>query len=257
MGPRFDAASIELKREAVVVGVDTSTPFGSTYLEDSRGQGAWDTFLVKRALPVLERELHAIPKASARALAGHSTGGYNAISYAMRHSDVFSAVGASSPDAPDFEAWLFASGSRRPRPWILHWTMLDDALGGPGQITSWAVDWSPDDSKRGWAWPFDPSTGVVDESTLARWVAKTPHGLLRDPAFAARVKKDLSTRMYVSVGRDDEFGLFETAEAFVRELRSMNIEARFIPTETGHRGHQERLTSAFEFLLERLDRATN
>jgi S-formylglutathione hydrolase FrmB len=256
MGPRLDAIAAEMKRDAVLVGVDTSTPIGSTYLEDSAVHGAWDTFLVKRALPILERQLHVIPKRTARALSGQSTGGYNAISYAMRHSDVFSAIGASSPDAPDVELWLLEPGTRRAREWIRHWVTLDDALGGPGQIASWAAVWSPDASSRGWAWPIDLASGSPDENVLARWVARTPHGLLRDPAFLARVKKDLGGRILIAAGKADEFGLFEPAEHFAKELDELGIPTRFVATESGHGNHQERLVAAFRFLLERLDRAT-
>jgi S-formylglutathione hydrolase FrmB len=256
LGLRLDAIAAEMKRDAVLVGVDTSTPLGSTYLEDLPGCGAWDTFLVKRALPTLERELHTIPKRTARALSGQSTGGYNALSYAMRHSDVFSAVGASSPDAPNVEEWLFEPGTRRAREWIRHWAMLDDALGGPGQITSWAATWSPDGSSRGWAWPIDLTTGAADEVVLARWVALTPHGLLRDPAFQARVKNDLGGRILITAGRADEFGLFEPAEHFARELNELGIATRFVPTDSNHGNHQERLAIAFRFLLERLDPAS-
>ncbi len=59
-GERLDVISKEMSREAVLVGVDTSVPLGSTYLEDSPVMGAWDTFLAKKALPVLDRELHSL-----------------------------------------------------------------------------------------------------------------------------------------------------------------------------------------------------
>lgn len=67
-GERLDVISKELSREAVLVGVDTAVPLGSTYLEDSSAMGAWDTFLAKKALPVLDRELHIIPRRTAHAL---------------------------------------------------------------------------------------------------------------------------------------------------------------------------------------------
>jgi pimeloyl-ACP methyl ester carboxylesterase len=256
-GERLDSISKETSREAVLVGVDTSVPLGSTYLENSPVMGPWDTFLAKKALPVLERELRIIPRRTGRALLGQSTGGYNSLSFGMRHSDLFSAIGASSPDAPDVENWLLEPGTRRAREWIRNWASIEAAVGGAGQVTSWAANWSPDSTApRGFRYPINVDTGLADESVLAQWVAKTPHGLLRDPAFLGRVKQDLSGRIMIIVGRKDDFDLFAPAESFARELDSLGVETRFVATDHGHSNHLERFEPTFRFLLERLDPAT-
>src|SRR5262249_38319781 len=82
--------------------------------------------------------------------------------------------------------------------------------------------------------PMNLETGMVDETVLAQWVAKSPHGLVRDPAFLARVKKDLSGRIMIIVGRKDDFDLFAPAESFARELDSLGVETRFVATCRGH-----------------------
>ncbi len=260
LGTRLDAITAETKREAVLVGVDTSTTLGSTYLEDGAVQGGFATFLVTRALPALEKELRTIPSRTARAVLGHSTGGYNALSYGLRRADTFSVIGASSPDAPDVEAWLFEPGTRRAREWIRNWTRLEDGVGGAGQMTSYAADWSPPmtaGAKTRWRWPFDLATGVADEEVVARWVEKSPHGFLRDPSFVAKSHALLSGRIYVSVGRDDEFGLFAPAQRFAGELDAAGIATRFVPTDGGHGNNQERLEAALRFALERLDHSAS
>ncbi len=254
IGLRFDVIAEETKHDAVLVGVDTSTPLGSTYLEDSRGQGQWETFLAKRALPVLEKELHLIPKRSARALCGHSTGGYNALSWGMRHSDAFAAIGASSPDPPDFETWLFESGTRRAKPWVRHLVALEDTLGGAGQASSWAADLAQDGSPRGFAWPIDPKTGAADEAVLARWIAKTPHGFLRDETLLARVRRDLAGRILITVGKQDEFDLFAPAERFAKELNAAGVTTEFLPTDHGHGAYRDYIAAALRFVLERIDK---
>jgi S-formylglutathione hydrolase FrmB len=254
LGERFDAIAKETKKDALLVGVDTATKLGSTYLEDSVGHGQWNTFLAKQALPVLEHDLHAISSRTARALVGHSTGGYNALSYGMRHSDLFSVIGSSSPDAPDVEAWLFPPGSRRANEWVRKWFVLEDALGGAGQGASWAADWSPDPSApHGFRWPIDLTTGDANEQVLAKWVAHTPHGLVRDAAFLARVKKDLTGRIYITCGKSDEFELFGPAEKMAKELESLGVVTRFEPTDGGHGNHHAQLEAALRFVVERLD----
>jgi pimeloyl-ACP methyl ester carboxylesterase len=252
IGTRLDAISAETHHEAILVGVDTSTPTGSTYLEDSQANGPFATFLAGPALAELERTLHAIPRRTGRALLGQSTGGYNALSYGLRRSDTFSVVLASSPDAPDMEEWLLEPGTRRAREWLRSWAVLEDAVGGAGQMTSYAADWSGATTAAG-RWPFALATGVVDEGVLAKWVAKTPHGLLRDRTFAARVKADLSGRVLITVGRNDEFGLFAPAERFAKELDGLGVATTFVPTDQGHGGHEERFETALRFALERLD----
>lgn len=251
------AARIDARGDDVVlVGVDTSTPLGSTYFEDGGANGAYDAFLVKEALPVLERELHGIGGRTARALVGQSTGGYNALALGLRHSDLFSVVGSSSPDAPDVEAWLFPPGSRTAHPWIVQWAKLEDVLGGVGQTRSWAADFSPDpQAPHGFRMPFDLATGAADDAVLAKWIAKSPHGMLKDAQVRARVKKDLSGRIYLSAGRIDEFGLFGPAEGFAKELNSLGIETKWVPTEDGHGNADPRLEAAVTFALERMDKA--
>lgn len=256
LGERFDDIVKETKREAVLVGVDTSDAFGSTYLEDSPTTGAWDTFLAKKALPALDRELRALPGRTAHALMGQSTGGYNALSYGLRHSELFSGIGSSSPDAPDVEQWLFQPGTRKANPWMLHWAMIESRVGGAGQFTSWAASWSPDPAApRGFKLPLDPETGAVDEPVLAQWVKKTPHGLVRDPAFVAKAKKDLSGRIMIIVGRKDDFDLFPPAESFAAELNKLGIETKFVATDHGHAGAMDRFEPTLKFLTERLDAA--
>lgn len=256
-GERLDVISKEMGREAVVVGVDTSIPLGSTYLEDSPVTGAWDTFLAKKALPVLERELRILPRRGARALMGQSTGGYNALSFGMRHSDLFSVIGSSSPDAPDVEKWLLEPGTRRAREWIRNLSKIEAAVGGAGQVTSWAASWSPDSTAPGgFRFPIDVETGVADEKVLAQWVAKTPHGLIRDPKLLARAKKDLGGRIMIIVGRNDDFDLFSPAESFAQELNGLGVETRFVATDHGHGNHLERFEPTLRFLLERLEQAS-
>lgn len=249
MGERADAIAKETKREVVLVGVDTSVPIGSSYLEDSKTNGPFGTFFAGPALLAIEKAVHGIGKRSARGLIGQSTGGHNALSFGMRHSDLYSVIGASSPDGPDIEMWLWGSKQQPGRvdETMRRWTWLEDKVGGAGQMTSYAADWSSG------KWPFDPTTGAVDDGVMAQWVAKSPHGMLKDPAVVARLKKDLSGRILITVGKNDEFWLFPPAERFAKELSEHGIETKFVPTEHGHGDGLERLETGLRFALERLD----
>jgi len=69
----------------IVVAVDTSTRTGSTYLIDSPTSGNWDAFFAKRLIPYIDAHYRTLARGEGRAIVGHSTGGFNAVSYGMRH----------------------------------------------------------------------------------------------------------------------------------------------------------------------------
>ena len=199
--------------------------------------------------------MRVIPRRTARALIGQSTGGYNALSYGIRHSDMFSVIGSSAPDADDMEAWIVETSAnpgsrRRAREWIRKWAAFEAKLGGPGQITSYAADFAASTRAE---WPFDLRSGEIDETVLARWIDKTPRGLIRDPKNIARLKKDLSGRILITVGRNDEFDLFAPAERFAKQLGDAGIETKLVPTDQGHGDGLERIETCLRFALERLE----
>ena len=223
------------EREVILIGVDTSTRGGSTYLVDSTASGAFDTFFAKTMIGFVDQNLRTIASPRARALVGQSTGGFNAISAALRHSDVFSAVAATSPDGLDLASWLLTPRGDAIVPDWLHWMRFEDRVGGGGQMVSYAAEWSPDPSSpRGFAWPADLASGKLIPSVWAKWLSQSPVELLRQPSIAAGVRANLNHRIYVTVGRDDEFGLHGPAARFSDALRAMGVDHTFLTTEGGH-----------------------
>lgn len=253
LGAEIDARSAALSREAIVVGVDTRITLGSTYLNDSPVAGEWESFLSEVAVPALDAQYRTMASGSARALVGQSTGGFNAVWYGLRHTDTFSVVGALSPDGLDFERWLLEPDGRRVRDAWLRWTRLEDTMGGAGQMVSYGIAWSPDVSKpRGFVWPFDLTTGEVRDDLWGRWRANSPTVLLADPAVLENVRSRLNGRLYVAVGRHDEFDLFAPAESFHEQLRTVGVEHVFAPDDGGHFPTPERVRGLAEFLLRTL-----
>ena len=242
LGPKLDA----MNGDAVLVGVDTSSKSGSSYLPDDSDE-PYGTILSAKALEEIETAVHGRFRRSSRALIGQSTGGFNALSFGMRHSDQFSVIGASSPDSPDVEAFYLTPGTRTVKPWLHAWLRLEHRLGGPGQLTSWAHAWSAD------AWPFNLENGRAYETVLAKWIAASPRAMLDDEATVQRLKTDLSGRILITVGRGDQFELFAPAEGFAKRLNAAGIDTTFVPTDDGHENGMARLEAAVRFALERLD----
>jgi len=244
----FPAIADEAGVEAIYVGVDTSTRTGSTYFVDGPVTGAWASFFFERAVPAVDARFRTLARSAARAVMGHSTGGFNAVSLAFRRPDVLGAVASSSPDALDLARWLRADdGSVEPL-W-LGWMRVDDAMGGAGQMTSYGADWSPDPSEpRGFAWPVDLATGAWRPGVWARWLAHSPITWLDDAEGLARARR-LSGRVFLTCGRADEARLFAPTARFGDALTARGIEHVWAPTEGGHLGQRrERTVPMIRFL---------
>lgn len=234
--------------DTIVVGVDTSTKTGSTYLIDSPISGQWDTFFTQDLIPYVDAHYRTLPHREARAVVGHSTGGFNAVSYGLRHPALIGVIGASSPDGLDLPVW-FGTGSVKP--WILGFARVEHGLGGAGQFISYAADWSP--SASGYDWPFDASDHVID-GVMARWVANSPTTWVRDPARAAALKP-LSGHIYLAVGDSDEFDLYPPTAAFSKTLTEAGIANELMVTHGGHGNRPQHLVAIAKFCAAKLEPA--
>jgi S-formylglutathione hydrolase FrmB len=213
-------------RDTILVGIDSSTKLGSSYFEDSPTHGNWEAFAL-RVVAEIDKRYRTLPTPPSRGLLGKSTGGFNAISLAIRHSDVFGVVAASAPDALVFDRWLLDGASVDAR-W-LKLTHIEHVAGGAGQMSSYAADWTPEASvARGFSFPYDPETGAIDQARLERWLDHSPDRLLRRHPEAKRLA------LFINVGRDDEFALHDPAAAFSALLTEANIPHTFMVSEGGH-----------------------
>jgi S-formylglutathione hydrolase FrmB len=235
--------------DAIIVAVDTSTRTGSTYLVDSVASGQWDRFFTTRLIPFIDAHYRTLPRRSARAITGHSTGGFNAVSYGLRHPELIGVIGASSPDALDLGTWL-ANGS--PRRWIREWQRVERSLRGGGQFISYMADWSP--VAAGYEWPFDDA-GVLVDGVLQHWLAHSPSTWLRDPARVAKLAP-LSGNIYLTVGDSDDFDLYAPTVKFSQQLTAVGIANQLVVTHGGHSTHaRDQLVASVAFCRSRLEAA--
>lgn len=236
---------------AIVVAVDTSTPSGSTYLVDSATAGHWDTFFARRLIPHIDANYRTLSRRQARAITGNSTGGFNAVSFGLRHPDLFGAIAASSPDALDLSAWLMERGEVRQ--WIRDFARVERGLGGVGQFISYAVSWSP--SKDAYDWLFDSSGALVAE-VMQRWLAHSPREWLRDPARLSEIAA-LSGNILLAVGERDEFDLFAPTMAFSKALTAAGIDHELMVSSGDHASTVEHMAQISTFLMSRLESAAS
>ncbi|NBQ16601.1 MAG: hypothetical protein EBU31_18785 [Proteobacteria bacterium] len=101
--------------QAVWIVLDPETPLGHHGFVDSAANGPWGTALVEEFIPALERQFRLIPRAEARIVTGHSSGGWSSLWLQLVNPEVFGACFSSSPDPVDFSRFqagdLYADAS--------------------------------------------------------------------------------------------------------------------------------------------------
>jgi S-formylglutathione hydrolase FrmB len=178
--------------------------------------GLYSVF-VESVMPTVERSLGVT--VNRRSVVGVSMGGFNAFQLASRNPELFDGVALVSPavlgESPYsskekidayFERTERASSGffGRARHWL---TGTENAKARISEIFRTQGEALPDEKSWNEAWP-----------------------LLRSKEFSSRKK----FRFYLSCGRADEFGLFESAETIARNLRSKAVEMTWVPLKGNH-----------------------
>jgi S-formylglutathione hydrolase len=84
-------------KEMIVVIPNGVTPLGGSFWVNSPFNGNWEDYLCRDLVRHIDLNFRTIATRDARAVAGHSMGGFGALNIAMRHPDVFASVYALSP----------------------------------------------------------------------------------------------------------------------------------------------------------------
>lgn len=248
----LDAASTP-EHEAILALVDTSTRTGSSYLLDSPTTGDWDTYVAKRVVPAIDKKFRTIASRDGRATAGHSTGGFDAVSFGLRHPELIGVVTGSAPDGLDTGYYFFGDDGGTVQGWFMPLLRAEDASGGPGFFASWAADWSPDPANpRGYAWPVDPATGREIPEVANKWRAAGPSSWLADPARVAELKQDFAGRIFLSVGDSDEAGLTAPTQRFSDQLTKAGIDNTIVILPGGHLNVEGLAGATLKFAVEHL-----
>lgn len=229
-------------RECIVVMPDCHTRFGGSQYMDSSATGAYETHLVTELLPHVDRTYRTLAQREHRAVVGKSSGGYGALRLAMRHPEVFGAVGSHSgdmyfeycyrPEVPKAcdviqragGARAFLEGfERKPQ------KGKDDFVGY--EILGMAACYSPDPSEDlGVALPFDLATGAFLGEVWERWRPHDPLEMLASHAEALRSMR----LVYGDCGTRDEYFLHLGLRLFVRELGTQGIPCVHLEYDDGH-----------------------
>jgi S-formylglutathione hydrolase FrmB len=196
-----------------------------------------------------------------RGVFGKSSGGYGALTHALRHSDIWAAAACHSGDMgfeicylPDMPAVLraLAGTGNSIEQW---WQQLEAAPKHPEgsfkvvNALAMAASYDPDPAQfLGIRLPVTFDTCEVIEERWANW-------LRHDPVVAAETQVDNLRRLkalYIDCGERDQFNLLYGARRFVRRLNQLGIAHRYEEFADNHSSVDYRMDESLPFLAHAL-----
>jgi S-formylglutathione hydrolase FrmB len=258
---RLDRLIGEQRMPPVVVAFpDCFTRLGGNQYINSASTGAWEDFLLQEMLPAIEQRF-GCGGTGRRGVFGKSSGGYGAITHALRHSDIWSAAACHSGDMgfelcylPDMPAVLraLAGTENSIERW---WQQLEAAKKhseGSGKVINalaMAASYDPDPTQfLGIRLPVTFDTCELIEERWANW-------LRQDPVIASEAQADNLRRLkalYIDCGEKDQFNLLYGTRRFVRRLNELGIAHRYEEFPDNHTGVDYRMDESLPFLAEAL-----
>ncbi len=243
MDDRMDALISAGAGEMILVFPDCFTRYGGSQYVNSTATGRYEDHVVKELVQWVDATFRTRASRDGRGLLGKSSGGYGALTLAMKHPDVFGAFACHSGDmlfeycyrgdVPKFvtevqragglSQWFEAFQAKRDRK---HDDFL--TLNVLGMAASYSPN--PDTMPFGIDLPADIATGQFREDVWERWLPFDPLRMLNAHADALRSMK----LAFLDCGTRDEFHLHHGARMFVRRLEAMGIAHEYQEFDAGH-----------------------
>ena len=229
--------------EMILVLPDCFTRYGGSQYLDSSATGRYEEHLIHELLPWIDARYRTDPVRERRAIMGKSSGGYGALTQAMRHPEAFAAVASHSGDmyfdycyrgdVPKLCSGLQRAGGLEP--WL---GAFEAALQKKQEdftvlnMVAMSACYSPNPvaSPYGFDVPCDLETGAFREDVWARWLALDPLHVLESRGEALRAMR----LVYLDCGTRDEWHLHHGARLFARRLRELGIEHEHQEFDDGH-----------------------
>ncbi|HEX4519913.1 MAG TPA: alpha/beta hydrolase-fold protein [Gaiellaceae bacterium] len=263
--PGFADEVDALGLEAVIVVVDGFTALGGAQWIDSAAIGDYGRYLCEDVVEFVDDTFRTFPKAGHRGIAGKSSGGFGAMTWALLRPDLFGGVATHAGDAL-FDVTLaaeFAPAAQTLRnlydsSFDLFW---DDFRSGRPVLENrtdpllqnvWAVSAAFSTSADGTvSLPFHIDTGAIVPEVFEHWLARDPVRLAASHGETLAALRAI----WIDAGRNDEYYLDLGAVAFHEAVLSAGVlpaSLRFELFDGGHRGLNRRFLLSLPFLASRL-----
>jgi len=226
---------------AIVALPDGWTSWGGAQWLDSPAVGAYQSYLSLDVVAHLDATYRTVAERTARAVAGHSSGGYGAVLSALRHPEVWGRWASHAGDGlfevcflPDLRVVTRTLQQRYGGSWDAFWA--DVAERGPLSrdddfplLNTWAMAACLADGRL----PCDAS-GRLDLEAWAAWLASDPVRLVADPTSRSAVRSWLGA--WIDAGTHDDVYL----DLAARALRDGVLAAGFPPERLHYELHDGR-----------------
>ena len=253
-----------LPKMIVVTFRDSNPYFDTSYSVNTANLGPYGDGIMEELIPYLEENFRIIREPWARALAGRSTGGWEALAMMVWYPEFFGGTWVWAPDPIDFRkytqmniyedtnafyreyAWLRTERPRRRdidglvRFTIRNAFHYDQTIGdngrSGGQLAAWEALYSPV-GDNGYPAPlWDPETGAIDRTVAQHWgdhfdIAKK----LKDNW--STLGPELQGKLHFAVGITDNSYLNEGVHMIQEFLDSTTAPPAMATFQYGWRGH--------------------
>ncbi len=259
---RFDRLIAAGKaRECVLVMPDGFTAFGGSQYLNSSATGRYEDHVVCELVGFFEDKLSISQRPEGRAVMGKSSGGFGALTLAMRHPDVFGhavshsgdmlfdvCYGGDIPKAVSALGKYKGSAERFLKEFRTsrNKDSFDHAL---VNIMAMSACYSPNPKSRwGFDLPCDVQTGEILPKVWARWKAVDPVAA----ALRYRIHLKKLKTLWFDCGTRDEFHLHLGARKFSRVLKGLGVRHTYEEHGFGHFDTAERLDTSLSLISKRL-----
>ena len=216
----------------IVVMPNSDIALGSQWYANSPVLGNWEDFIVRDVVGFIDRRYRTEARRDARALFGHSMGGFGALAIGFRHPDRFGFVYASSPSRIAFTGDIApgaATWTALPR--LARWQDASYQLRLAVGMAA-ALDGSRTDPRLFTELPFGPEpdgSRAVRAKVRERWLAGMP------PALAAQMARrgDRQPEILIEAG-SEETAILDGIGLLRARLDSLAIRYADSTFEGGH-----------------------
>jgi enterochelin esterase family protein len=230
--------------EAVMVAPDCLTALGGSQYLNSSATGRYEDYVVEEVVPWAQKKYATGPTA----VLGTSSGGYGALVLALRHPEMFRALGSNAGDAyfeycypPDFPT-AFREIRKEGGPEGFLRRIFSRPVSGFGPANplakalsslAYASCYSPIESEPGrFDVPFDLETGALRPEVWSRWLDWDPVRMIETERYTNAARR--LALLYIDGGLRDEFGLDVSARILAAAARRHGAKVDFEEFDAGH-----------------------
>ena len=229
-------------RPMILVMPDCFTRLGGSQYINSPAVGRYEDHVTQELIGFVDEKYRTLADREHRAVVGKSSGGYGAISLAMRHPEKFGIMASHSGDLyfefcykPEFPSALrvLQKYGGLDKFWNDFPTIhpKDRGFSAVLNIVAMSACYSPNPrAPQGFDLPFDPETGELRGEVWQRWLAWDPVCIVDKHLNALRSLH----LIYFDAGLRDEFNLQYGARIFAQRLKELGVNFAHEEFDDGH-----------------------